>query len=172
MAEVTPEVVKALETAIAAERQGMKQYIEFARKTADPTGKNMFIALARDEMEHMLTFLDQLNAVRSTGMLLEVELERSEIERLRPKLRELRAEKSSKGTNELGALRTALDQEKDSINFYTEQERKAKDSAAKSMYRELVDVERAHYSLLQAQIDYITKTGYWFDIPEFRLEVE
>jgi rubrerythrin len=172
MPEVTPEVVKALETAIAAERQGMAQYLEFARKTADPTGKNMFIVLARDEMEHMSAFLDQLNAATTTGMLLEVKLQESEIERLRPKLRQFPTEKSSKGTNELGALRTALDQEKDAIGFYTEQERKTQDPHAKKMYRELIDVENSHYDLLQAQIDYITKTGYWFDIPEFRLEVE
>lgn len=172
MPEITPEVIKALETAIAAERQGMAQYLEFARKTADQTGKNMFIALARDEMEHFLAFFDQLNAARSAGMLLEVKLAPSEVERLRPKLRQMRTEKSSKGTNELGALHTALEQEKDAIKFYMEEERKTQDFNAKKMYRELIDVERSHYDLIQAQIDYITKTGYWFDIPEFRLEVE
>ncbi|MFH1422641.1 MAG: ferritin family protein [Planctomycetota bacterium] len=172
MSELTPEVIKAIETAIAAERQGAKVYLDLARKTSDPTGKNMLISLASDEFEHLIIFINQLDAARNQGMLLEVKVKESEIAQLQPKLRNYRTEKSSEGTNELGALRTAMDQERSAIEFYNEQQEITNDPAAKKMYIELVEIEQSHYDLLQAQIDYINKTGYWFDIPEFRLEVE
>jgi hypothetical protein len=33
-------------------------------------------------------------------------------------------------------------------------------------------MEAAHYALIQAEIDSIQQTGFWFGLPEFTLESE
>jgi rubrerythrin len=44
----TPEVLKAIETAIQIEKDGLAFYTEAAKQTDDPNGKRMFQTLARD----------------------------------------------------------------------------------------------------------------------------
>ena len=44
----SPEVLKAIETAIQIEKDGLAFYTEAARQTDDPNGKKMFKSLARD----------------------------------------------------------------------------------------------------------------------------
>ena len=54
----TSDVVKAIETAIQIEKDGLAFYTEAARQTGDPNGKKMFQSLARDEAAHLRLFKD------------------------------------------------------------------------------------------------------------------
>ncbi len=49
---------------------------------------------------------------------------------------------------------------------------KAADAGARKTFRKLMEMEEAHYEIIQAELDSITKTGFWFQIPEFNLEEE
>jgi rubrerythrin len=72
----------------------------------------------------------------------------------------------------LSALQVALNLEKRAIDFYGEQEKKSKDEIAQKMWKRLREIEESHYQLIQAEIDTLTKTGFWFDFREFSLEME
>lgn len=165
------ESIKALKLGIEAEKEGLITYLRFARKTKDPTGKNMFIRLAMDEFDHMETLEKQLENLLENKCWAKVEIPKSEFEELVPKLEERDVEtKGESGVGELSALNTALDLEKKAIDFYKERQDKEKDPEAIAMYKRLVEMETSHYDIIQAEIDYIKGTGVWFGIPEFSME--
>ena len=52
--------VIVLKDAIKIEDDGLSSYLEFARKTENKTGKDLFIRLAMDEHQHRLILEDKL----------------------------------------------------------------------------------------------------------------
>lgn len=166
-------VIKALETALEAEKTGLINYLNFAYQTKDETGKNMFLRLAMDEFEHMRILERQTRQFQKDECFLPVTIEPSEIEKLVPRLsdKDLRI-RGKQGIDQLAALRTALDLEDQAVKFYRNQGQASQDPNAKTMYERLVEMEQAHYEILQAEIDAIEKTGFWFNLREFSLEIE
>ena len=171
MAEHKP--TKALEIAIGTEKQGLKTYLDFAYQTKDESGKNLFIRLASDEFEHMTILEKQRESIQEKECWIAVKIAKSEIEKLAPGLKsKIQKVKGTEGLDQMSALKTALDMEDNAIRFYREQAEASTDPKAKEMYHRLVVMEQAHYALIQAEIDYIEKTGFWFDLREFSLEIE
>lgn len=166
------EAIKIVKIGIEIEKNGMKNYLDFAFRTKDQTGKNMFIRLSRDEFDHMAVLEKELESLSSQKSWLKEEIPESIIEKISPKLRDIDKIKSEEGVGELGALKTALELEKRSIEFYKSSGDKVKDKHAVAIFGRLVEMEESHYDLIQAEIDHIENTGFWFGIPEFSLEVE
>jgi|Deesub1362A_J573_1020465.scaffolds.fasta_scaffold00089_45 rubrerythrin len=163
--------VEALEFAIKVEKAGLKSYLEFARKSRDITGKNMFISLAKDEFAHMEILEKELNNIREKKGWEKVDIPESEVEKLIPVLDSIQKKKGKSGMQEIDALEMALEQEERSMRFYREQKEKVKDPVARKILEKLGEMELSHYLLIQSELDYIRNTGFWFDIPEFSLEV-
>ena len=46
----------------------------------------------------------------------------------------------------------------------------AQHADAKTFFQLMVDEEQRHVGYLRAQLDFVTGTGYWFDVREFNLE--
>jgi rubrerythrin len=171
----TPEVLKAIETAIQIEKDGLAFYSEAARQTDDPNGKKMFRSLARDEAAHLKLFEDARQALLERGNWLSPEevaaISLGEFDRppVFPKGGEIRTAEIPE--RELDALQRGLQAEKDSIAFYSQQRDKTDDPDGKAMYAYLVEQEEGHRTILQGEYDYLTRTGFWFDFQEFSLEV-
>jgi rubrerythrin len=163
-----PDSASALVTAVEAEKQSLRNYLEFAWNTRDGSGKQMFIRLATDEFEHM-----RLLETWQHDRLPPTAIEPSTIERLVPRLsdKSLRI-RGTEGQNQLSALNTALDLERSAQTFYEEQSRRVQAEPARVMFARLAEMEAAHYALLQAEIDNIQQTGFWFGLREFTLESE
>ena len=79
---------KALKTAIAAEKKSLQNYLEFGLKTDDASGKNMFLRLASDELEHMNILERQSHNLQECGDWLKIEIEPSDVEMIVPRLDE------------------------------------------------------------------------------------
>ena len=165
------EALEAMKLAMETEKRGLRSYLEFAHQTKDETGANMFILLARDELDHFEILERALSKLEAEGKWFEVEIRPSLIERVAPKLRERDVRvKGESGIEQVEALHAALDQERKSAELYREQMAKAADPIARETFRKLMEMEEAHYDLLQAELDNINETGFWFRIPEFNLE--
>jgi rubrerythrin len=163
-----PQTLAALATAIEAEKQSLRNYLEFAWNTRDSSGKQMFVRLATDEFEHMRLLETWQADTRPPGAI-----EPSVIERLVPKLSDKSLQiRGTKGQHQLSALDAALDLEKSARTFYEEQGRLARDEPARALFSRLAEMEAAHYALIQAEIDNIQQTGFWFGLREFTLESE
>jgi len=163
--------VTALKTAIEIEENGLDAFLKYARQTKDVTGKNMFIRLAMDENEHRRIIEKQLNNLMEGIPLKIVEIGKSEIEQVLPKIREKQQQtRGESGLLEIDALNTALDLERKAAKFFRDQADLVDDAEVKAMFIRLAEWEDAHFDLIQAELDSIQGTGFWFGIPEFQMD--
>lgn len=72
----------------------------------------------------------------------------------------------SEYSGEIDAIKIGIDMEKKSIEFYKNWAK----GNLKSLFNELIEFEKEHLELLQAELDYVQKTGFWFDYFESSLE--
>ncbi len=166
------KAVEILKKGIKIEKNGIATYLDYAFKTRDTTGKNMFIRLAEDELQHMEILEKQLEGIMCNQTWVCEDIPESIIEKIAPRIRDLDRPKSEQGLDELAALKTALDLEKKSIEFYKENKTKISNPEADKIFDRLIEMEESHYDLIQAEIDNIEKTGFWFGIAEFTMEGE
>ena len=166
--------LKAIETAIQIEKDGLTFYTEAARQTDDPNGKKMFKTLARDEAAHLKLFEDARQALLEKGNWLSPEqvaaISPGEFNHppVFPTGDQAKAIEIPK--RELAALQRGLQAEEASIAFYSQEMARTDDPDGKAMYAYLVEQEEGHRTILQGEHDYLTRTGFWFDIQEFDLE--
>ena len=76
-------------------------------------------------------------------------------------------EKEDRG-QELDMMRKALALETETSSFY----RKMVDELppdARPLFSRFVEIEEGHLAIVQAEIDYMSGTGFWFDTQEFDL---
>jgi len=166
------EAVNILKKGIAIEKNGIEAYLDFAAKVKNETGKNVFIRLAHDEFDHMTVLERQLEGLICNKIWICEAIPKSIIEGLSPRLREIDKIKSGDGIEDLDVLKIGLDLERRSIEFYQNDKKKIEDKEAVKMFDRIIEMEESHYDLLQAEIDHIEKTGFWFGIREFTLESE
>lgn len=165
------EVKHALKQAIMVEKEAMKKYMEYAKATKYVSGKNMFITLALDEWNHMSILEKQLDSISGSDSWYSIEISRSEIELLVPKLKETRTNTNREsGIGDLEALSTALREEREANEYYLKQAGLMTDAAAKKIYMRLAEMEDAHYRIIEAEIDGIKGNGFWLGIPEFTMD--
>jgi rubrerythrin len=66
-------------------------------------------------------------------------------------------------------LSRALQAEIETSNFYEKMVNEMTDEGQK-MFSRFLEIEENHIAAVQAELDYITHTGYWFDFKEFDME--
>ncbi|MEO0087057.1 MAG: ferritin family protein [candidate division WOR-3 bacterium] len=157
--------------AINLEKEALSSYLRFGHQIEDLKGKNLFIRLAMDEFEHIEILERELEYFEKEKKIKDVEIPLTEIEKTVINLKPLLPkEKKVSDLNELNILQMALSLESKSIDFYQKQEKESSDEIAKKIWQRLKEIEEGHYKLIQAEIDSLTKTGFWFDFREFTLE--
>lgn len=140
-----------LSTALNLEQKGCTFYREAEKKTENKTGKKMFSQLAKEEEEHIKSIKEMFRSLYPEKASREIPVFEGEISRY---------------SGEVEALRIAMDMERKSIQFYTEWAQ----GGVEGLFKELVEFEKTHLELLQAELDYVQKTGFWFDHFESSLE--
>ena len=164
------DVASSIKMAIELEKKGRKFYLEAAEKTSNETGKRIFSRLADEEAVHLATFERMLDAKNLPGDW------RSFIKQYPAKpevpVFDEKAKKSLKRAtmDELQALRIAMKQEREAMQFFGSMAQQDGDEAVKNIFAFVREQEVYHHDLLQAEYDAITQTGFWFDSPEFRMD--
>ncbi len=163
------ELMKALKTAYEAEKEGLRSYLKYAKQTKVATGKNMFIQLALDEIDHM-DLIEKFMEKTLAGQPIEhVNIPKGRLSKFMPSTKDLKfAEKSGLGDEE--ALKVALAHEEKAMKFYTEEAEKATDPKVKDFFQKLAEVEKKHFDIIKAEIDFMSQDGFWFDTQEFTVE--
>jgi len=67
-------------------------------------------------------------------------------------------------TNEIDALRIAMDSEKDAIDYYSEILENSSDDEIIKIINEIIEQEKKHYFLLEQEFYHLSSTGYWYDL--------
>lgn len=165
-------IIEGVLLAIDIEKRGFSFYTEQAASTEDPRGRAMFARLAQDEVRHLEWLTSHKESLEKTGHWVETKLTGDALalrSRVFPKSGGRKSGSRAK-TRELEALRRGMQAEKDSTALYSDLAEKIDDPHGKATFLRLAEEEENHYRLLQAEHDYLNKSGFYFDIPEFSLE--
>lgn len=163
---------EAIRTAIEYEQKIHELYADLVRQSTDAAGRRIFESLRDDEQNHVAYLEHRLKQLLESGDITVEKLESSipppeVIAREVGRLKE-RTDRDDR-KNEKQMLSKALHLETETSKFY---ERLVGEMAQEGrvMFSRFLEIEHAHIELVQAQLDYLSHTGYWFDIKEFDME--
>ena len=168
-------VLGILVNAISMELEGKAFFEEVATKARNARTRETFMSLVKQEQRHVDILGEEKRRMES-GMdwaALE-EMKRSapsypKISVFRDKeFRNLRFDPES---GELEALRVGIEVEKKSIEYYRNAASQAPEPKAREVFNWLVGEEAGHLTILTAELEYRTGSGFYYDNPEFSLEV-
>ena len=163
---------EAIKTAIDYEIAIRDVYKEACEKILDVSGRRLVQALEEDEQNHVTYLQSKMEQWRKNGTIT--------IERLNTALplKEVIAEeveklneKMSRGSmsDKKQILSKALKLEIETSDFYRKMVNELP-GEGENLFSHFLEIEDAHITLVQAELDYFSKTGYWFDIKEFDME--
>jgi rubrerythrin len=179
------DMEEVLRVAIATEWEGYAFYRTMAENTKSSLGKEMFNRLAEEEIEHVHV-LEQVSCAYADDcvyMDYDTALEYIDCE---PDLDAWDDEGATctetapifkKGVdraerlNDVDALRIAAETEEAAVKYYREAAETAPNEDAKSFFQRMVTIETGHQKLLEAEYDYYSANGFYFDQREFSLEL-
>lgn len=163
---------EAIQTALEYETRIRDLYHNAVEEASDPAGKRIFEALKKDEQNHVDYLKDRLDKWQKTSELsfekLETTLPSKEIiSRELAKVGKMMAKEDRKDEQQM--LSKALKVEVETSDFYKRLVTEM-DGKAREMFARFLEIEDEHVAIVQAELDYISHTGYWFDFKEFDME--
>ncbi len=164
-----------LRHAIEMEVQGKDFYERAAGRMKNKRGKDMFRSLASQERLHIDILEDQLTRFVHDKKWLSLDELKLKVEEHPEKsvfdLPEIKNISIDPNAGELDVIKLGMEVERKSINYYSEAGSEVKDSNAKGIFNWLVAQETGHLQILQAEYDNRVKSGFYYDSPEFSMEV-
>ncbi len=173
MADSTPMTLeRAIQTAIEYETNVRDLYQSAASQATEAVGKKIFEVLAKEEQGHLDYLMYRFDEWERTGTIESPKLatilpSREEIAAGVAKLE--KAVEVKDWSVELDLLRKALEAESTTGAFYKQMVSEL-DADGQKLFQPFMEIEEAHYDIVQAQIDALNGMGFWFDFMEFDLE--
>lgn len=167
-------IEKAIQTALAFEREVHALYGEAERDARDASAKKVFAVLAQEEAGHVAYLESRLSEWQKTGhiaaeklasVLPSAERVRTGVARVQKKM----DKPAGSHDAELASLFRALQAEDQTTAFYQQMVGELPEEGRELFARFLV-IEESHAAVVQAQIDCVKQLGFWFDMKEFDLE--
>ena len=163
---------EALKTAIEFETRIVETYKEAYEEISTDSGRRLVGALVEDEKNHLNYLKHKLEQFTRDGIITLERLKTvippkavivREVDKLKKKM--------SRGSrsNKKQIISRALDLEIETSEFYRRMVGELS-AEGKDLFAHFLEIEEAHLTLVQAEFDYFSNTGYWFDIKEFDME--
>jgi rubrerythrin len=174
MSGTSIDPVLILRNAVEMEIQGKEFYERASEKMKNQRGKEMFLSLVKQERVHVDILEDQLNRFVHDKVWLSLKKLKSEAPATKISVfKDEHIKKIEIGPNagELDVIRLGMEVEKKSVEYYGAAGKDLSDKNAKDIFNWLVAQEAGHLTILQAEYDYRTKSGFYMGDPEFSLEV-
>jgi rubrerythrin len=165
-------IEEAIKTALQYEGRVVGVYREALDKAQDSTGKKVFRALAEDEVKHVEYLKAKLEEWTTTGRVIPSQLNTviPPRERIEAAVKTLRVKVAVPvPDNEIRLLRQALQVEVETSGFYQRMVRELPPEGQR-LFERFVEIEEGHKTIVQAEIDSVSGSGFYFDMPEFNLE--
>jgi len=155
---------EALKIALKTEQEGREMYLKAAHAAAHPFGKKMLESLAEDEASHV-RMIEKI--AKGMGMDVAVESARKGTPRDRivtifTGVKDKVAKKLAASTDEVEALKTAMEFEKKGWEFYEASAKKASDKNEKELFTRLAAEESQHYDIVRNTYEYLEDTKHWY----------
>jgi len=165
-------IEEAIKTAIEYEVRIRDIYREATAAVDDEVGKRIFEALCNDEQHHIDYLQYKLKQLQDTGTIVPERLG-SAIPSQEVINREAEKVKSLVAKDFLGIRRQmlskALKMEIETSDFYQKMVNELP-AEGRALFERFLEIENNHIKAVQFELDYVSKTGYWFDIKEFDME--
>ncbi|MEE4264508.1 MAG: ferritin family protein [Desulfobacteraceae bacterium] len=163
---------EAFKTAIEYEIRIRDIYREAVAAVDDALGKQIFETLGQDEQHHIDYLEHILEYFQKTGAILAEKLEsavpdQASIQQEADKVKALTA-KDFLGIKKQ-MLSKALEAEIETSDFYQKMVNELP-ADARPLFARFLEIENNHIKAVQFELDYMSKTGYWFDFKEFDME--
>ena len=163
---------EAIQTAIEYDTRIRDIYREAETAVDDEIGKKIFAALGYDEQHHIEYLEHTLEQLAINGKIDSKQLESvipsgKSIQQEAAKIESLVAKEFYGIRKQM--LSRALKAEIETSDFY----RRMVDelpAEGKSLFSRFLEIENNHVNAVQFELDYMSKTGYWFDFKEFDME--
>lgn len=165
---------QAITTAIKYETRVHATYVEAAAGAENEVARRVFSTLCEEEKGHIKYLRERLEEWRADGKINIVEIgtqigSPAAIEAGAARLRSsLEGGKKGSAGPELESLNKALDAERETSEFYRQMVATL-DSDGKRLFERFVEIEEGHVAIVQAEIDMVHGSGYWFDTADFKL---
>jgi len=158
-------VKDAIKTAIQMEKDGYSFYQKAAAQTSSDMGRTIFKSLAADELLHLEVFEKLFNEkvgktewfdlVNTSKKYIDIPVFPKDLEKI---------EGANPDTNEIDALRIAMDSELKAIEYYTKIRKDSSNNEVNKIIDEIINQEKNHYNILEGEFHHINSTGYWFEL--------
>ena len=159
------KTLKALQIAIQMEIDGKEYYLKASQESSSELGKKLLAALAAEEDIHRQKFGLIYDALRNTRKWPEAEFQPDSGKGLRTIFAKATKEMGSNikaPATELDAVKTAMDMENKTYDFYKNQGENATYDAERDFYETLAAEEREHYLVLLDYYEYLKDPAGWF----------
>jgi rubrerythrin len=156
--------VQAVKTAIQMEIDGKEYYLKAAQASKIDLGRQLFRSLAAEEDIHRQKFEEIFRTIQAKKAWPEL--------KFTPHGKEMQtlfagAAASVKATSsEVDAIKTAMEMENKTRDFYQERAGKASFDAEKQFYLALVGQESTHHAMLLDYFEYLQNPGQYFTMKE------
>lgn len=154
----------AIKTAIQMEKDGYSFYKKAATQTNSEMGRTIFEGLASDEQMHLDVFEKMFEDAVGTSEWKDLIISSKKYANIPIFPKDLKeVEGVDTDTNELDALRIAMDAEKEAIEYYSKIKENLNDTNITKIIDEIIEQEKNHYSLLEGEFNHLGSTGYWYE---------
>lgn len=163
---------EAILTAIEYETRVRDHYLNSADKIRNSAGRRVFELLASEEQGHVDYLLARLGQWRRDGTVGMFSLtsalpNRDELKKALKTVEHL--EPQDILDDERQVLDVALNLEKETSDYYRRLIGQV-EGPAREMFQRFLEIEDGHVAMVQAEIDYLSDNGFWFDFTEFNME--
>jgi len=135
-----------------------------AAQTSSDMGRKIFEGIANDELIHLEVFkkmFEERVGKSEWNSLVESSKKYADMQIFPKDLKEIEGE--TPDSNEIDALRIAMESEKQAIDYYSDIRDKANNKEVIDIINEIIQQEKNHYKILESEFDHLNKTGFWFE---------
>ena len=165
MTEEQDKTLKGLEKALKMEIDGKEFYLKSSQNASNELGKKLLLSLAAEEDVHRKVFEEIYDNMREKRGWPRKEFKANGGTALRTVFANAMDALNSEVRTmpeEMDAVKTAMDMENETYDFYKEQAKSATYDVEKSLYEALAVQEEEHHRLLLDYYEFLKNPAAWF----------
>ncbi len=165
MATEQAKTLQGLQIAIQMEIDGKKFYLKTSEESGNELGRELMQKLAAEEDVHRRNFEMIYDAISRKKAWPATDFKPDRGQKLRTIFARASEEivtRIKAATNEMDAIKTAMDMEIKSYDFYKSQSQAAAYNAQKGFYESVAAEEREHHLVLLDYYEYLKDPAAWF----------
>ena len=169
MGSRTEDRIQALEVALNNEAREKAFYLKHAKRTNNPLGRLMFESIAKDEDEHYQRIQELHAKLKEEGRWPEtiaLEVKGTDMKSVLQKVVQSVDTSVKVDTDDLDAVKIAIDFEKQGEIFYRNLRDSVDNPAEKEFYSVLATMEREHRLSLEDTLEYFQDPEGWYRMKE------